>query len=221
MRLSWDDIGSRLFKVGIDRGVLYPLKDGFYSPGVAWSGLTGVDDGKTGHEATPLYSGDRIVAMLFNCFEDGGTIKCYTYPDEFDACIGNIQVAPGLFAASQDTTGFALCYRRNIGNDAESTNFGYELHIVYGAYVTQFKDSAATLGKDVKAQELTFEYQCTVEESLNHDPTAHVFLSTRFIDAETMAAIETILYGDSENDPRLLLPDELYELLQEDAGDEE
>ena len=41
--LSWDETGKRFYETGVDHGVLYPLKEGKYKPGVAWSGLTSVN----------------------------------------------------------------------------------------------------------------------------------------------------------------------------------
>ena len=212
MRLSWDDIGVRRFKAGLDRGVLYPLYDDGYADGVPWNGLTGVDDGNSGHESTILYTNDRRSAILFTPYEHGGTIRCYTYPDQFDQCIGNFEVAPGLYATAQEQVPFGLCYRVKIGNDVLGLNYAYELHIIYNAYVSEATCDAATTSTDPTAQELSFTYESIDEEAVNHDPTAHLIVNSRFTSEEGMSAIERILYGDDEHEPRLILPDELYEI---------
>ena len=214
MRLGWDDIGQRHFKAGIDRGVLYPMLDDEYLNGVAWNGITGVDDGTSGHDQTMLYTADRRTAILFSPYDKGGTIKCYTYPDEFDDCIGNLQVAPGLFATAQEQTPFGLCYRVKLGNDVKGIDAAYELHLIYGAVVTEGKFSPSTINSDLNIQELSFSYECTVEEAENHEATAHMVINSRLMDPEKLATLEAILYGDDDNDPRLPLPDELYDIFR-------
>lgn len=213
MRLSWDGIGVRLFRAGIDRGVLYPLHEDGYGTGIAWNGLTGIDDGNTGHDKVFLYTNDRRSAVLFTPYDHGGTIKCFTYPDEFESCIGNDQIVPGLYASAQEQTPFGLCYRIRIGNDTQSINYAYEIHIVYGAYVSEAKTNVSTIGSEAKAQEMAFGYESVVEEALNNEPTAHMIINSRFVSEEGLRTIENILYGDDSNEPRLLLPDELYDIL--------
>ena len=215
MRLSWDGVGVRLFKAGVDRGVLYPLDVNGYGDGVPWNGLTGVDDGSSGHEKTPLYTNDLKSEILFSPTEHGGTIKCFTYPDAFEACIGNGRILSGLYASAQDGTPFGLCYRVMIGNDIISINYAYELHLVYGAYVTEAKASTTTIGAESKPQEMNFSYESVVEEAFNHRATSHIILNTRFIDPDKVTEIEDILYGTDLEEPRLLLPDELYDILYE------
>lgn len=40
-KIVWDKIGERLYEVGCDHGVLYPMQaGGTYGNGVAWNGLT-------------------------------------------------------------------------------------------------------------------------------------------------------------------------------------
>ena len=54
-RLVWDKVGERFYETGLDRGVLYPMGTGGTSDkGVAWNGLTAVNESPSGAEATPL-----------------------------------------------------------------------------------------------------------------------------------------------------------------------
>ena len=53
MRLSWDKAGERLYETGVDRGVFYPFTTGGkYGSGVAWNGLTAVNETPSGAEPT-------------------------------------------------------------------------------------------------------------------------------------------------------------------------
>lgn len=213
MRLTWDGLGLRLFKAGIDHGVLYPLNDSGYLPGIAWNGLTGVEDSSTGREKTPLYSGDLKRAVLFSPREEAGSIKCYTYPDEFEPCLGNEALTNGLFSKGSNPLGFGLCYRVQVGNDIEGYGYAYELHIIYNCYVTEAKQNASTIGADFKVDEMNFGFDSMVEDYENGDPVSHLVISSRLTDPEKLQAVEDALYGTDQTEPRLLLPDELYGLL--------
>jgi hypothetical protein len=213
MRLSWDGIGERYFKAGLDHGVLYPLVGGEYGDGVAWNGLSGVDDNTGGHEASPLYNNDRKRAIVFTPSEIGGTIKCYTYPDEFEPCIGNIEVVDGLFLKGQTYLGFGFCYRTKIGNDVVGANLAYELHLIYNAVIVEAKENAATIGGETKANEFAFDFESLEEDFSYGDPVAHFVINSRFVDPDKLLAVEDILYGTELSPPRLILPDELYDML--------
>ena len=43
-KLVWDQAGERKYETGVDRGVLFPIKSGTYQTGVAWNGLTAVNE---------------------------------------------------------------------------------------------------------------------------------------------------------------------------------
>ena len=54
-KLVWDETGKRLYETGVSKGVLYVQgDDGTYGNGVAWNGLTAVNESPSGAEATPL-----------------------------------------------------------------------------------------------------------------------------------------------------------------------
>ena len=55
-KLVWDQIGERYYETGVEKGVLYPVENGTYQAGVAWSGLTTVTEKPSGAESTALYA---------------------------------------------------------------------------------------------------------------------------------------------------------------------
>ena len=55
-KLKWDQSGERLYETGVSNGVLYPLTNGAYPEGVAWNGLTAVNENPSGAEANRLYA---------------------------------------------------------------------------------------------------------------------------------------------------------------------
>ena len=55
MKLKWDETGKRVYETGVSQGVLYVQTDeGAYGSGVAWNGLTSVNESPSGAEPTPL-----------------------------------------------------------------------------------------------------------------------------------------------------------------------
>ena len=46
-RLVWDQLGERIAETGVDQGVLYPFTSGAYGAGVAWNGLTSLNEAPT------------------------------------------------------------------------------------------------------------------------------------------------------------------------------
>ena len=56
-KLKWDQIGERIYETGLDHGVLYPVtKSGTYDKGVAWNGLSAVNESPSGAEANPVWA---------------------------------------------------------------------------------------------------------------------------------------------------------------------
>lgn len=67
-KLVWDEVGKRLYETGVSKGVLYPQSNGTYPKGVAWSGLTAVNEAPEGAEANPMYA-DNIKYLKRHCSE--------------------------------------------------------------------------------------------------------------------------------------------------------
>ena len=104
MKLVWDKAGERYYETGVDRGVLYPRKEGKYTKGVAWNGLTGVSESPSGAEPTPLYADNIKYLNLTSTEEFGASIEAYTYPDEFDECQGMNAIGEGISIGQQEHT---------------------------------------------------------------------------------------------------------------------
>ena len=135
-KIVWDETGKRLYEVGVRNGVLYPIQEGGeYSLGVPWNGLTAVTESPSGAEATPLYADDIKYLNLMSAEEFGATIEAYTYPEEFAACDGSAELVDGATIGQQARTTFGLCYRTVLGNDVKNDNYGYKLHLIYGAWL--------------------------------------------------------------------------------------
>lgn len=215
-KLVWDKSGERLYETGVKQGVLY-VQDtaGTYPKGVAWNGLTAVTESPSGAEATALYADDIKYVNLVSAEELGGTIEAYMYPDEFAECDGSVALTPGMYVGQQDRKTFGLCYRTTLGNDTDSNNHGYKLHLIYGALAAPSEKAYATINDSPEAITFSWEFKTTPVNVTGHKPTASITIDSTKVDAEKLAALEKILYGDDTGDgPRLPLPDEVLSTLK-------
>lgn len=219
-KLVWDKVGERFYETGVDHGVLYPIQtSGQYTKGVAWNGLSAVSESPSGAEASPIYADNIKYLNLMSAEDFGGTIEAYTAPDEFAECDGSVEVAPGVFAGQQSRKIFGLSYRTILGNDIDSNDHGYKLHLVYGCLASVSEKGYQTVNDSPEPITLSWEFSTTpVEitktiEGKKLKPTAILTLDSTKIDSEKMEELEKILYGSEETEPRLPLPDEVIMLL--------
>jgi hypothetical protein len=213
-KIVFDEVGKKIYEAGVDQGVLYPMgAAGTYETGVAWNGLTQVTESPSGAEATPLYAGNSKYLNLYSAEEFGATIEAYTYPDEFEACDGSAEIAPGVSVGQQSRTAFGLSYRTKLGNDTLSENFGYKIHLIYGAMAAPSEKAYQTINDSPEAITFSWELTTTPVSVEGLKPTASLVINSTKIDAIKLKAIEDILYGTAGAEPRLPLPDEIADLM--------
>lgn len=216
-KLEWDKSGEHLFETGVDRGVLYPqAADGTYPKGVAWNGLTSVSESPSGAEATALWADNIKYLNLYSAEEFGATIEAYTYPDEFAELDGSAEIAPGAMIGQQNRKAFGLCYRTVLGNDIQGNDYGYKLHIIYGAQASPSEKSYETINDSPDAITFSWELNTTPVPVADHKPTASIVIDSTKCDSGKLADLEAILYGtpgESGTDARLPLPAEVIATL--------
>lgn len=213
-RLTWDNTGERLFETGVKNGVLYPIQaDGKYTKGVAWNGLISVTESPSGAEATALYADDIKYVNLLSNEEFGATIEAYTYPDEFAECDGSGTLAEGVLLGQQKRKTFGLCYRTTIGNDVDGNDHGYKLHLVYGCLAAPSEKAYSTINDNPDAITFSWEVTTTPVNVTGFKPTSQITIDSTKVAKEKMTAIEELLYGGTEKEPSLPLPDELAAVL--------
>ena len=213
-RLTWDNTGERLFETGVKNGVLYPIQaEGKYTKGVAWNGLISVTESPSGAEATALYADDIKYVNLLSNEEFGATIEAYTYPVEFEECDGSATIAKGVVIGQQSRKPFGLCYRTAIGNDTDGNEHGYKLHIVYGCQASPSEKQYSTINDSPEAITFSWEVNTTPVNVNGKKPTATLIIDSTKADKAKLTALEAILYGSEEAEPRLPMPDEIAALM--------
>lgn len=224
MKLVWDKTGEHFYETGVKNGVLYPMSaSGTYPKGVAWNGLTAITESPSGAEATALYADDIKYLNLMSNEEFGATVEAYTYPDEFAECDGSASLTEGVYIGQQARKTFGLCYRTTLGNDAKGNDYGYKLHIIYGAMASPSEKAYSTINDSPDAITFSWELSTTPVAVANFKPTASLTIDSTKVDAQKLSALEEILYGKDGTgedhttgavDPRLPLPDEIATLMK-------
>lgn len=217
-KLVWDADATRLFETGVSKGVYYQRDDkGTYPNGVAWNGLTGVTESPSGAEPTDLYA-DNIKYLTMRSAEDlGATVTAYTYPPEFAESDGSAVVVAGMTIGQQARKAFGMSYQTVVGNDVMGNDYGYKIHLLYGATASPSEKAYQTINDSPEAIEFSWELTTTPVNMTGYKPTASVVIdSTQFTgdDAKSrLAALEEILYGTEDAEARLPLPDEVKQIL--------
>lgn len=223
-KIIWDVVGEHYYETGVDQGVVYLLDaNGVYNNGVAWNGLTSVDENPTGAEEQKLYADNIKYLGLRSTEEYGATIKAYTYPDEFAECDGSAMVIPGVRLGQQPRKPFGFVYRSRVGNDTQLDSYGYKLHLIYGLTASPSGRSYSTVNDTPEAVEFSWECNSTPVNVSGFKPTSVIEIdSTEFTTTSQQNALtnlENKLFGtDGESGstgttPYLPLPDEVFSTL--------
>lgn len=222
MKIEWDATGEKRFEAGVDHCVLYPLADsGQYTPGVAWNGITSIAETPEGAEPESQYADNIKYLTMISAEELNGTIEAYTYPTEFEVIDGSAELLPGVVIGQQNRPKFGLCYRTKVGDDIKGQDSGYKLHLLYGAQVSPSERTYETLNDSPEAITFSWEFSTTPVNVTGAQPTALLTIDTTKLKEEAitnLAALEEILYGKEDVDPRLPLPDEVANILQTGAA---
>ena len=206
-KLTWDQVGERLYETGVDHGVLYiPDATGVYKNGYAWNGLTTVTESPSGAESNPQYADNIKYINLVSAEQFGGTIEAFTYPDEFGQCNGETSPTPGVALGQQARKPFGLSYRTKVGNDTVGQDYGYKLHLIYGATAAPSEKAYATVNDSPEAMGLSWEITTSPVPVDGYNPVASLTIDSTKVDATQLAALEDLLYGAAATEPSLPLP---------------
>ena len=220
MKLTWDETSEHFYETGIDRTVLYLVNSSNeYANGVAWNGVTAITQSPSGADETKLFA-DNIKYLSLRAAEDyGSTIEAYQYPDEWSQCDGGAELATGVYIGQQVRKTFGLSYRTLIGNDVMGNDYGYKIHLVYGATASPSDRQYETVNDSPSAINMSWEISTVPVPVDGHKPTSHIEIDSTKADATKLAALEDILYGTDGSGgtegttARLPLPNEIATLM--------
>lgn len=205
--LAWDQVGQRTYQTGVDRGVLY-TQDGTVA---VWNGLTSIEENNTAELKSYYLDGIKYLDNLLPG-DFSGTLKAFTYPEEFDAVNGILEAAPGLFYYDQPSKSFNLSYRTRVGNDLDGMDYGYKVHLLYNVVANPDVSAYETLKDQAAALEFSWALTGTPPKITGARPTVHVSIDSKDTSPEVLKAVEDILYGTDISDPHFPPMNELFEL---------
>ena len=215
--LVWDKTGERRIETGVDHCALYvydPVTK-TYGKGVAWNGITTISEKPEGAEATDLYADNILYLSMLSAEKMKATIEAYTYPDEFEACDGSMELTKGVKIGQQARVAFGLVYRTKIGDDVAGQDKSYKLHILYGCKASPSEKGYKTVNDSPEAISFSWELSTTPVNVAGAKPTSSLTISSMDVDAGKLKTLEAKLFGaDAQgggqaSDPKLLLPDEI------------
>ena len=218
-KVKWDQTGEHLYETGVNHAILYPYNttSKAYDDGTAWNGITSIQESPSGAEATALYADNIKYLNLISKEEFGATVEAYTYPDEFAILDGSAEIATGVKIGQQSRGMFGLAYRTEIGNDVAGDEYGYKIHLIYGAKATPSEKQYQTINDSPEAITFSWTLNTTPVEVKGAKPTAIVTIDSTKVNSTKLTSFLEILEGkdpttEGGNDgiaPRLPLPDEV------------
>ena len=217
-KLVWDAVGDKRYERGVSKGVLFPTNsNGSYDAGVAWNGLTNVNESPDGGEATDMWADNIKYGTLRSVENHKGSIEAYTYPDEFAECDGNAEPVPGLRLGQQTRKPFGLSYRTEIGSDS-NPELGYKIHLVYGATASPSEKTHETVNDSSDISPISWDYETVPVAVDGYKPVAHLEIDSTKVDPTKLAQLEAKLYGSEAEDPKLPMPAEVISMLTTGVG---
>lgn len=208
--LVWDATGTRDIESGVSKVVLFPMENGAYTDGVAWSGITAINENPGGADLTDLYADNIKYASLRAAETFACTIEAYTYPDEWAECDGSAQATTGVFLGQQPRKAFGLCYRTEIGDDTHpGMDKGYKLHFIYNCTVSPSGRGYATINNSPDAITFSWEASSTPVAVTGYKAVSTIVIDSTTADADKLAALEKTIYGDTNTTATLPDPDTL------------
>lgn len=227
--LVWDAVGTRKFHTGISKVALYvapgtgetALTNSDYKAGVAWQGVTALNENPEGAEATAVYADDMKYLNTYSAEDFKCTLECLDYPDEFNPCLGILEFGDdGAFITQQERRGFGLVYLHKIGSDTKGNDDDQVIHLVYGGYAAPTERNHSTINESTEQDSMSFEISTTpvtvTANSNAYKPTAHLFFKKSALGTTKWNNLIAACYGtngESATDPVLLKPDKVYEIV--------
>lgn len=209
MRLTWDNVGERIYETGVDHGVLFKSNDNGYGTGVPWNGLTAVNENPSGAESSKQYADNIPYLNLISAEEFGATIEAFTYPKEFEECDGSVEVAPGMMVGQQVRKPFGFAYRTKVGNDRAGQDYGYKIHLVYGATASPSEKAYGTVNDSPEAINFSWTITTTPVSVPGYKPTATFVIDSTRSTPSALSKLEDIIYGTDTTESRLPMPSEI------------
>lgn len=207
-KMTWHGIGKREIESGVSEVALFQLGTNGYETGVAWNGVTAINENPSGADVTDLYADNIKYASMRAAEKFGFTIEAFTYPPEWAECDGSEEAETGVYLGQQSRKAFGLVYKSQIG-DAEHPGMdkGFKLHIIYNSTASPSGRGYTTINENPDAISFSWEANSTPVAVTGFKPTCEIVIdSTKATKAKLDALLETIYGRDAADGKTALEP---------------
>lgn len=224
-KLVFHEEANRQLEGGVSDVVLFPMTSGSYDIGVAWDGVTAINENPSGADITDLYADDEKYASLQAAEKFGFGIEAFRSPPEFDACDGS-ETVNGVSFGQQSRKPFGIAYKTKIGDaNHPGLDAGYKLHIIYNSLAQPSGRNYATINENPDAMSMSWDANSTPTKVTTLKPDGTPFKSVSKITlnsiemkkkskGDKLEEIEAMIYGDTNSDPTLPNPDQILAKIQ-------
>lgn len=209
-RIVFDELKDRRVDTGVSKGVLYSRKK---NKACAWNGLISISENPDGAEETALYADNKKYGSFRSSENYNATIEAYTYPSDFLACDGKIEVIPGMYVGQQGREQFDFSFKTDIVSSSGET-IGYLLHIVYNATVSPSDMSYESANDSPDASTFSWDITTLPFVIKGFKPSSKIVIDSTKVDHLTLKDIESAIYGGDNTDPYIPKPEDLMEILK-------
>lgn len=196
-RLVWDDLDSRYFTSGVDRGVFVPLE----GESIPWNGLISVDEATANTDVSTSYQDGRKYRNRHTPDGFEATISAYTYPD----------------ALEDRYKPFSFAYRTLVGDGVEGLDLGYRIHLVYNALAKPSQKEYSTVAADPEGLTFNWDISTTPIRIVDNLVGSHLIIDSTKAHPWTLAAFEDLLYGSDTQVAHIPAPIDVLNLFEENS----
>lgn len=211
-KLQFDADGQRRFELGVKNVVLFVADSSTangYATGVAWNGVTSIQESPSGADANDIYADDIKYGSLRSAEQFGFTIEAFQSPEEFDVCDGSAEIAPGIHIGQQSRKRFGLAYITTVGNDQDGLDHGKKLHLVYNATASPTDKQYETINDSPDAQSLSWEADTVPVNVEGFRPTSHIEIDSTRCSSDAWNALCDSVFGTENSNSTLPLPSDI------------
>ena len=213
-KMTWHGTGERVLEAGVSEVALFTMGTNGYNKGVAWNGVTAINENPSGADVTDLFADNIKYASMRAAEKFGFTIEAFTYPDEWAECDGSKEAEDGVYLGQQGRKAFAIVYKSQIG-DAEhpSMDKGYKLHIIYNSTASPSSRGYTTINENPDAISFSWEANSTPVAVTGYKATCEITIDSTKADADNLTTLINTIYGTDGSgstagtDPTLPDPD--------------
>ena len=107
-----------------------------------------------------------------------------------------------------------MVYKTTLGNDIDANDYGYKLHIIYGAIAAPTERGYATINDSPEAITFSWEISTTPVNVTGFKPTSYIEINSKTADPTKLEELEAKLFGSENTEATLPLPDEIAEIMK-------